>query len=114
MSVGHKKVPAAKTRMRLCTSLPVSSCPWFLPRGLPSFVLWHYDGFAQQFRISPPELVLRRSGVALAGETITVAILVSFTELPSIPELSRFEGDDRRASFTAVPLPDGWLNYFRV
>jgi hypothetical protein len=50
----------------------------------------------------------------LAGETITVAILVSFTELPSIPELSRFEGDDRRASFTAVPLPDGWLNYFRV
>lgn len=40
--------------------------------------------------------MLRRSDVALAGGTaLTVAVLVSFTELPSIFELSRFEGDQR-------------------
>lgn len=49
------------------------------------------------------------------GKQHTVAILVSFTELPSTLELSRFGDDDRRTSFAAVPWPvDGWLDYFRV
>lgn len=49
------------------------------------------------------------------GKQHTVAILVSFTELPSILELSKFGYDDRRTSYAAVPLlVDNWLNYFRV
>lgn len=45
------------------------------------------------------------------GKQHTVAILVSFTELPSTLELSRFGDDDRRTSFAAVPLlVGGWLD----
>lgn len=49
------------------------------------------------------------------GKQHTVAVLVSFTELPSILELSRFGADDRRTACAAVPLlVNGWLNYSRV
>lgn len=43
------------------------------------------------------------------GTQRAVAILVSFTELPSILELSRFGDDDRRVSLAAVPFAHRWL-----